>query len=300
MRTLPGLLLLALLTAPQTARVLAPDADKECASCAGWNRPLEPFRIFGNTYYVGTAGLSALLVTSDAGHVLLDGGLPQSAAVIDRNIRVLGFRTEDVRFILASHAHYDHVGGIAALQRFTGATVAMSAPGVRALTAGGPTVDDPQFGIGVAANAFPPVANTRAVADGETIRVGATTITAHLTPGHTPGGTSWTWQNCEGARCLNIVYADSLTSISADGFRFTGGTGQPDLTPGFMRTIDKVASLPCDVIISTHPDSTGLTAKLKPRNSGLGVEAFVDPTGCRSYAENARGALNRRIESEKR
>jgi len=290
------ILALMVLTVPQTA--LRPDPHHVCASCEEWNRPLEPFRLFGNTYYVGTAGLSALLVTSDAGHVLLDGGLTQSAPIIDRNIRALGFRTEDVRVILASHEHYDHVGGIAALQRLSGATVLMSAPGVRALAGGGPLPEDPQFGIGVKENAFPPVTHTRAVADREVVTVGPLAITAHLTPGHTPGGTSWTWRSCEGDRCLAIVYADSLTPVSADGFRFTGGNGQPDITPILRATIARIEQLPCDIIVSTHPGATSLSQRLKHRDSG-GADAFVNPDGCRTYAATARINLERRIAQER-
>lgn len=287
---------LVLLTPSQTA--LRPDPDKRCDSCDEWNRPIEPFRLFGNTYYVGTAGLSALLVTSADGHVLLDGGLPQSAAVIDRNVRTLGFRTEDVRVILASHEHYDHVGGIAALQRLSGATVLMSAPGVRALAGGGPLPEDPQFGIGVQANAYPPVTHSRAVADREVVTVGPLTMTAHLTPGHTPGGTSWTWRSCEGERCLAIVYADSLTPVSADGFRFTGGAGTPDITPILRAAIARIEQLPCDIIVSTHPGATSLSQRLKHRESG-GADAFVNPDGCRTYAATARINLERRIAQER-
>ena len=300
MRTLIAAAALLVITTAQGPTVLRPDPDTVCDSCPGWNKAREPFRIFGNTYYVGPEGLSALLVTSDNGHILLDGGLPQSAAVIDRNIRTLGFRTQDIRLIVASHAHYDHVGGIAALQRASGAAVAMSAAGVRALAAGGPPIDDPQYGIGVRENAFPAVTNARAVADGETLRVGSLAITAHLTPGHTPGGTTWTWRTCEGERCLSMVYADSLTPVSADGFRFTGGGGRPDITPVFTRTIEKIEQLPCDVIVSTHPSATGLADKLKRRDSGTGAEAFIDTDGCRRYAATARASLKRRIAEERR
>jgi metallo-beta-lactamase class B len=277
---------------------LRPDPDTVCGSCDAWNRPIEPFQFFGNTYYVGTAGLSALLITSDSGHILLDGGLTQSAAVIDRNIRALGFRTEDVRYILASHEHYDHVGGIAALQRLSGATVLMSAPGVRALAAGGPLSEDPQFGMGVKENAYPPVAQTRPVSDREVVTLGPLAVTAHLTPGHTPGGTSWTWRSCERDRCLAVVYADSLTPVSADGFRFTGGAGRPDITPIFRATIDRIEQLPCDIVVSTHPGATGLSQKLTQRDSGQGAEAFVDPNSCRAYAAMARTNLERRIAQE--
>ena len=129
----------------------------------------------------------------DKGHILLDGGLPQSAALIDDNIRALGFRTTDVRLIVNSHAHFDHAGGIAALQRRSGARVAASAAGARALAAGEPPADDPQYGLGRQAMAFPKVPQVQAVGDGEVLRVGALALTAHLTPGHTPGSTTWSW-----------------------------------------------------------------------------------------------------------
>ena len=134
---------------------LKADRPKECEWCASWNAPHEPFRVFGNTYYVGVAGLSAVLITSDKGLILLDGDLPQSAPLIDANIRKLGFRTEDIRLIVSSHAHYDHAGGIAALQRVSGAAVAASASGARAIERGEPPADDPQYGLGKEANAFP-------------------------------------------------------------------------------------------------------------------------------------------------
>ena len=148
-----GVALLASFAAP-SPRPFVADAPKSCASCAEWNAPREPYRVHGNTYYVGTAGLSAILITSEAGHVLIDGGLPQSAPLIDASIRTLGFRTEDVRLILNSHAHYDHAGGIAALQRASGAAVA--AGGAAALRSGGPPPDDPQFAIGARGQQLPP------------------------------------------------------------------------------------------------------------------------------------------------
>lgn len=217
----PLLALLALGNA-RAPSALEPDAPIKCDSCDEWNAPRAPFKVFGNTYFVGPAGLSSLLVVSDLGLILLDGGLPQTAPLIDANIRALGFRTTDVKLILTSHAHFDHVGGVAALQRYTGATVAGSAPSARALALGHPTPDDPQYEAGASVQDFPAVARVRTVEDKETLRLGRVAITAHHTPGHTPGATSWTWQSCEGTRCLDMVYADSLTAISAPGFRFTG------------------------------------------------------------------------------
>ncbi len=272
------------------------DPPHECDSCEEWNQPREPFRLFGNSYYVGTDGLSAILIVGDAGLVLLDGGLEQSAARIDASIRKLGFRTEDVRLIVNSHGHYDHAGGIAALQRATGATVAASPSGANALERGENTTDDPQFGFGKAENGFPPVKHVQVIKDGETLRIGNVAITANFTPGHTPGSTTWTWRSCEGTTCLNVVYADSLSAVSAPGFKFTAS---PERVHLFRRSITRVAELPCDIVVSTHPTATGLDAKLKKRaeRKGASPDPFVDH-GCRALAAAATRGLDARIAEE--
>jgi len=271
----------ALLLAGQSPAVLKPDPAHKCADCDDWNKPHEPFKVFGNTYYVGVEGISSVLIVGSQGLILLDGGLPQSAAIIDANIRTLGFKTTDVRMILNSHAHYDHAGGIAALQRFAGATVAASAAGKRAIERGEPTPDDPQYAFGREANAFPPARNVRAVADGETLRLGDLAITAHLVPGHTPGATTWTWRACEGATCRNIVYADSLNAVSAPGFRFTGDATHPSLVEQFRKNITLVRELPCDIAIPVHPTFP------------------LVPNGCRAHADAAEKRLEARIAEEK-
>jgi metallo-beta-lactamase class B len=256
-----------------------------------------PFRLFGNTYYVGVDDLSSVLITSDAGLILLDGGYPQTAGEIDDHIRALGFRTEDVRLILSSHTHFDHAGGIAALQRKSGATVAASALNARALEQGHPVEDDPQYnGPG---DAFPRVPNVRVVADGETLHVGDLAVTAHLTPGHTPGGTTWTWRSCEDARCLDIVYADSLNAVSLPGFRFTGGPGHPSIVESFRRSIATVGALPCDILVTVHPEFADVMGKLDRRAKNPGSNPFIDPQACRTYAAKAAQGLDRRIAEER-
>ena len=266
---------------------LVPDPPHKCDDCADWNKPREPFKLFGNSYYVGTDGLSAVLVTGDAGHVLLDGGLSQSAPLIDANIRKLGFKTEDIRLILVSHGHFDHAGGVAALQRFTEATVAASPSTAQALQRGENTPDDPQYGFGKGFNGFPPTARVRVFRDGEVLTVGKTSITAHLIPGHAPGSTAYTWRSCEAAQCRNMVYADSVTSGSAPGFTY----GSERLTL-FRRSIEKVAALPCDIVVSPHPFFTQLFEKQK-RGS------FDDPKGCQAYAADGLKRLEARIAEEK-
>jgi metallo-beta-lactamase class B len=297
-RLLLGIALVSFIGTAQDP-VVRPDPPHRCDACDGWNRPQTPFRVFGNTYFVGTAGLGAVLVTSDAGHILLDGGLPQSAVPIDASIRALGFRTTDVKLIVNSHAHYDHAGGVAALARTSGATVAASVSGAQALERGEPTVDDPQFAFGREANAYPAVKPVRAVKDGETLRVGSLAVTAHLTPGHTPGSTTWTWRSCEGARCLDVVYADSLNAVSAPGFRFSGDATYPSRVPQFRASIANIAALPCDILLTVHPNA-GFGARYRQLTSAPdGPNPFVEPQSCRVYASEASKRLDQRIAEEK-
>ena len=302
----PLLLLIVLALASQSPSTLKSDPPHRCADCDEWNRPHEPFRVFGNTYYVGTAGLSAVLITTGGGSILLDGGLPQSAPIIDANIRKLGFRTEDIKLIVNSHAHYDHAGGIAALHRASGAEVAASAAGKRALEQGEPTPDDPQYGFGRQANAFPAVKSVRTVKDGETLRVGDLAITAHMTPGHTPGATTWTWRACENSRperaegrCYSVVYADSLNAVSSPEFRFTGDGSRPSIVESFRKTIAKVAALPCDILITVHPGFVDIDGKLERRAARPISDPFVDPRACRAYAAGAAKRLDARVAEER-
>ena len=290
------LLFIVLLAAPvlgQRSSALQPDAPIKCSDCEEWNRPLQPFKVFGNTYYVGVAGLSALLIASDKGLILVDGGLPQSAPLIDANIQALGFRTQDIRLIVVCHEHYDHVGGVAALQRASGATVATSEPGARALALGRPLPDDPQSGSG----SFPAVKNLKAVADGEEVRIGSLSITAHATPGHTPGAMSWSWVSCEGNRCLNFVYADSLNPVSDEGFRYTD---KPSRVTDFRASIDTFEKLPCDILFAAHPAAVDMATKLERWKKDPAVNPFVDAASCRTYAATARKRLDARVASEKK
>jgi metallo-beta-lactamase class B len=256
-----------------------------CGACEAWNKPQKPFNVYGNTWYVGTAELSALLVTSPKGHILLDGALPQSAPLIAANIKALGFKLEDVKLILNSHAHWDHAGGIAALQKLTGAQVAASKHGAQVLRDGTIGKDDAQYDAKDPVY-ITPVRNVRDVADGETVRVGNLALTAHYTPGHTPGSTAWSWKSCVDGKCHDIVYADSLTAVSMDGYKFT------PMADTFRASIARVAALPCDVAISTHPGFTDVQGKLKRGN-------FIDPNSCKDYAATALKNFEARIAKER-
>lgn len=290
-------------TPPDAApAALVADAAMTCAMCGEWNQPRAPFKVYGRTFYVGTQGLSSVLIATDAGLVLIDVALPQSAPLIDANIRALGLRTTDIKYILTSHAHYDHLGGVRSMQRYTGATVLASAKTAEALRLGHPVPEDPQFGDGPDSS-FPAVTDKlQVMRDGETIQLGGTTITAHYTPGHTPGATTWTWSSCEGDRCLNMVYVDSLTAVSNDDYRYTD---HPGLVDSYRATMAKVAALPCDVVISTHPSSTGMDDKVAKRAAanlapGAAGDPFVDAGSCKALAAVSLKNLEARVATEKK
>lgn len=278
------------------ATVLIPSLAN--ASPASWTQSHEPAHVYGNTYYVGTAGLSSVLIRTDKGVIVLDGTLAQSAPLVEANIRKLGFKMEDVKFILNSHAHFDHAGGIASLQRDSGAVVVASASGAQALRLGHAVDDDPQAGY-AKDSTWPAVAQVREIHDGDSVRLGGVAVTAHLTPGHTPGSTTWTWRSCEHGTCLNVVYADSLNAISAPGFHFLADATHADLSARFRRSIQTVASLPCDILISVHPELAGIDRKLQEAATKPGFNPFIDAQACRTYAHAAEKILDARIAQEK-
>jgi metallo-beta-lactamase class B len=274
--------------------MLAAIASADAAIPASWTQDQKPFRIFGDTYYVGMHGLASILVTSDAGHVLIDGDLAEAAPKIAAHIRDLGFRVEDVKLILSTHVHYDHAAGIAELQRLSGARVAASEWSASVLRDGQPVKDDPQYGI---LPGFAPVAKVDVVKDGETVHVGPLELTAHFTPGHTPGGTTWTWKSCEKARCLSIVYADSLNPIAARGYLFSDSS-HAAVREGFARSYATLAALPCDILVTPHPEVSDLWGRLQRREAGE-RDALVDSAACGHLADVSRQQLDARIDAER-
>jgi metallo-beta-lactamase class B len=295
---LAAVLLSTTASSADTARVYPP---KNCEPCASWNEPLEPFRIFGNMYYVGTAGLASILLHSPDGAILVDGGLPQSAPLILANIEKLGFRPADVKILVNSHAHYDHAGGLAQLQDVTGARVYASPPSKLAFERGDILKDDPQTAFGTPHNSFPAIRNVTELKNGETLTLGSLGITAHFTPGHTPGGTSWTWRTCdEGKHCVNVVYADSLNSVSAPGFKFSGDETHPSRVGAFEKSIETVAALPCDLLLAPHPELIDMAAKLgRLKSAAATLNPFLDPAACGNYAAAAKKRLDKRVAEER-
>lgn len=268
------------------------DAAADSYPPASWTQPQKPFQIDGNTYYVGSQGLSAILITSPAGHVLIDGTLPQNASMIESNIRALGFRVRDIRWILNSHTHGDHAGAIAKLAHDSGAKVAASAKSAKALALGGDDPDDPQHGM---APFYPKVTKVRIVADGETLHVGSLALQMHAMPGHTPGSTGWTWRSCEGKHCVSMVYADSITLLSTPDYRYAD-PAHPERLAGYRHTLAMLAALPCDILLTPHPrdDFFEKAAHIVPGKPN----PLIDPQACKAYAAEGKQNLEERMQKE--
>jgi metallo-beta-lactamase class B len=260
---------------------------------AEWSQPQKPFRIYGDTWYVGSKGLSAILITSPEGHILVDAPLERNAGMIEANIRALGFRVRDIRVIVNSHAHHDHAGAIAALARDSGARVVASAEGARELEAGGNDPADPLHGD---IPLYPAVSHVRVVRDGGVVRVGPLAVVVRYTPGHTPGNVSLTWRSCEGAKCLSVAYVGSLTAIGRPGYRFAA---HPRVVEDFRRSFATVAGLPCDILLTPHPDASGFMDKVAARGRGARPDPLVDGKACARFAAQASGDFEAQLAKER-
>ncbi|MBC7159372.1 MAG: subclass B3 metallo-beta-lactamase, partial [Porphyrobacter sp.] len=236
--------------APVPAEI-APTGHSEwaatCSDADEWDRPGPPFRIHGNTYYVGTCGIAAILVAGGPqGHVLIDGGTGAAPPLIAANIAALGLRIEDVALLLSSHEHFDHVGGLADLQRRSGARLLASPAAAPVLASGETAADDPQAGMH---EPFEAARVDGLVIAGEPLRLGSLSLMALPTPGHTLGALSWQWESCDGGDCRTIVYADSLSPISNDSYRFSD---HPDLVAAYRTGLARLATLDCDILMTPH------------------------------------------------
>lgn len=270
-----------------------------CAGQAGvpygmraWNRPFAPYRIVGNVHYVGTNEIAQYLITTPQGHILLDSGFEVSVPRLAANVRALGFRFEDVKILLASHAHIDHVQGHAAVRRLTGATVMVSAADAPVIATGGR--GEPVFdGI----YAWTPCPVDHVVADGERVTLGGTTLVAHLTPGHTRGATTWTMEVTEGGRTLSVVFFPSA-NVNA-GVRLVGNARYPEIADDFRRSFAVWKQLPCDVPLGSHGYFYDMQAKRQRLTSG-GANPFIDPAGYRRLVAEAEDRFNAQLVNERR
>jgi len=250
-----------------------------------WNQPVPPFRIAGNVYYVGAYEVTSYAIRTEKGLILLDSGFAETVPLIERNLHALGLDPRDIKIILNSQAHFDHAGGFAELKRRTGAQLYISAGDKPQIEDGGR--NDFAFG---ARFPFEPAHVDHVVRDGETVTLGTTTLTAHLTPAHTRGCTTWTMTVREGGRSYSVVFLGGLTS---PGYQLAGNSLYPTIVDDFKRSFAAVRALPCDIFLGAHGGYFGLTEKRSHMGTGK-VNPFIDPKALAHHVD----ALERSFDEE--
>jgi metallo-beta-lactamase class B len=248
------------------------------AFSADRNAPVAPFRIAGNIYYVGASDLTSFLITTRQGHILLDGGLPATAPQIERNIRSLGFKITHVKYLINSHAHNDHAGGLAELKRLSGAQLVASRPDSGALKTG----DRDDFAWGNTLQ-FPPVKVDRIIKDGETLALGGAILIAHLTPGHTKGCTTWSMPVTEANKTYNVIF---VCSTSAPGYKLVDNPKYPTIIADYEHTFQVLRSLPCDIFLGSHASFFDLNGK-RSRINASAANPFVAPGDYRAFLDRS-------------
>ena len=257
-----------------------------------WNQPIEPFRIVGNIYYVGANEIAAYLITSPHGHILLDGGFVETAPMIRANIRKLGFKPEDVKYLLNSHAHADHAGGLAQLKKWTGAEFVASAEDGALLARGG--TDDFAWGNKLT---FPALRPDRIIQDSDTISVGATRMIAHITPGHTKGCTTWSTTTEENGHRYNVVF---VCSTSAPGYKLVNNPKYPSIVQDYRFTFAYLKTIPCDVFLGSHGSFFDLTAKRAAMKAHPKHNPFIVPGELRRYIERSEREFEAELKKQSR
>lgn len=245
----------------------------EYATSGRWNNAYAPFAVIGNIYYVGTETVSSFLITTPEGHILIDGVLPQTVPQIVANVHALGFDIRNVKYLLNTHAHFDHAGGLAGLQRLSGARMVASAADRGSLERG-----DISYGPS-AGMRFPPIHVDQIVGDDDLLTLGGVTLTAHMTPGHTAGCTSWSMRvtGVDGAPHTAFFHCSSTVagqSLAPEAY--------PGMVSAYRETFERVRALQADVFLANHDNFFDLHAK-RARQLAGDANAFVDPGGLQSF-----------------
>jgi metallo-beta-lactamase class B len=243
-------------------------------------KPFPAYQIAGNLYYVGTNDITSYLVTTPAGHILINEGYEETPALIAASIEKLGFKVGDVKILLNGQAHYDHVEGMAAMQKLTGAEVWSSAAEVPVLESGGKA--DYRFGRD---HQYPPVKVAHVIADGEKVTLGGVTLVAHVTGGHSVGCTTWTMQVEDGGKKLDVVIIGG-TTINP-GVTMLNNKGYPTVSDDFARTFKVLRSLKCDIYLGAHGGYYGMLAKYERMKRGEQPNPFIDPAGYIAHIDRA-------------
>lgn len=275
-----------LLLNPAAASPQQNDAERRA-----WNRPVEPFRVAGNIYYVGVAGVSSFLITTPEGHILLDGGFEETVPLIQESVKKLGFKLEDVKVLINSHAHFDHAGGLAGLKRLTGAKLSVSEADAPLVSEGGR--GDFYWGD---KPTFEPAMVDRMLRDKDEVRLGGVTLVARITPGHTKGCTTWTTKVREGGRELDVVFVGSTT---VPGYKLVNNTKYPNIVNDYEYTFALLKSLKCDVFLGPHGSFFDMNEKRVRLAKGEKSNPFIDPRGYRQFVERTERDFRKQLQEER-
>jgi metallo-beta-lactamase class B len=272
---------------------LRADAIQRAADPSNWTERVKPYRVMANIYYVGTLDLSSFLITSPEGHVLIDTGVEQNAGAVLDGIRTLGFEVKDIRVILTTQAHYDHVGAHARLKKESGARVLVAAGDSPIVSSGGEGdyLFGPEFH-------FPPTKVDAIVKDGEVVKVGPIALTAHLTPGHTRGTTTWTTTVKDSAgQDRRVVFLGSTTVNP--GTKLLNNQKYPTIESDYEHAFEVEKALPCEVFLAAHASVFKGPEKAAAAAAGKGDAAFVDPRGCQVAIERSENAFLAELEKQR-
>ncbi|MDA1055950.1 MAG: subclass B3 metallo-beta-lactamase [Planctomycetota bacterium] len=251
-----------------------------CATALA-DKPFPAHRVAGNVYYVGSDALATYLIATPEGHILINSGFEETVPLIGASVESLGFKMTDVKILLESHAHSDHVAGHARLQELTGAQVVVMRGDHSVIASGG------QGQYLYADSRWTPCAVDRVLDDGDEVKLGGTTLVAHLTPGHTRGCTTWAWQATEGDKKFNVVVIGS-PNVNP-GYRLVGNQDYPQIAADFAKTFVELKKLPCDIFLGAHGNYYGMHAKYE-RVKTADTNPFIDPQGYRAYVAEKEAA----------
>jgi metallo-beta-lactamase class B len=241
-----------------------------------WNEPFPPHRIADNLYYVGSKGLSTYLITSSKGHILINSSFERTVPLIRASVEKLGFKFTDVKILLTSHAHNDHVEGSALVKELTGAQLYVMAGDEKVVESGGK-------GQYYYTDTWKPCKVSRVLQDGDQVTLGEAVLIARLTPGHTRGCTTWTMRATDGGKAYDVVIVGSPNVNT--GFRLVGNSSYPEIAGDFARTFRVLKALHCDIFLGAHGSYYDMEAKYAKLKSAKGTNPFVDPAGYRAYIE---------------
>ena len=281
-------------TPANTAAKNSTPASPPLPGSPDWGEPFPPHRMIGNIYYVGSRGLASYLITTPAGHILINANLKSSVPLIRQSVEKLGFRFSDVKILLISHAHFDHDGGSAEIKKLTGSKYMVMDADVSVVESGGK--NDFQYG-NVPSLWYPATKVDRVLHDGDEVTLGDMTLVAHLTPGHTRGCTTWSLKVREAGKTYDVVIVGS-PNVN-EGYKLVNNARYPEIARDYERGFRVLKSLPCDVFLGAHGNYYGMEAKYAQMSARLKAGAanpYIDPEGYKSYVAEREQAFRSELQ----